>query len=155
MSAKLPAVGALARRPAGKLRVVARATRGVTFDTGMLIALERRNASALALLRACRESRAVITIPSAVVAEWWRGTSRAVLECGVLETLTPELAQRAGELLARTGKSNAVDATVIASAAQRGDVVATGDPDDLRVLAHGVRGVAVATIARTRPGSKR
>jgi hypothetical protein len=138
-----------------KIRAPSRATRGVTFDTGMLVALERRNASALALLRACMESRAVITIPSGVVAEWWRGTNRTLLECGTLEPLTPELAQRAGELLAQTGKSNAVDATVIASAAQRGDLVATGDPDDLRELAHGVRGVSVETIARTRVGRYR
>jgi hypothetical protein len=52
----------------------------VTFDTGMLVALERRKADALALLRACRLSRAKITIPAAVVAEWWRGTHAAVLE---------------------------------------------------------------------------
>jgi hypothetical protein len=34
---------------------------GVTFDTGMLVALERRHAGALALLRACRLSRASIS----------------------------------------------------------------------------------------------
>jgi len=120
-----------------------RATRGVTFDTGMLIALERRHAGALALLRACRLSRAPITIPAAVVAEWWRGTHRALLEVGSLEPLTPALAQRAGELLATTRGSNAVDATVVASAAQRGDLVVTGDAGDLRPLAACVDGVAV------------
>src|SRR5207249_738580 len=93
--------GGVSRRP----RSTCRAKRGVTFDTGMLIALERRSAGALALLRACRDSRAQITIPAAVVAEWWRGTHRALLETGVLEALTPELARRAGELLARTAKS--------------------------------------------------
>jgi hypothetical protein len=136
-------------------RVAGRATRGITFDTGMLVALERRSASALALLRACRQSRAAITITSTVVAEWWRGTNRALLECGTLEALTPELAQRAGELLARTGKANAVDATVIASAAQRGDIVATGDPGDLRELADGIRNVTVETIGGERPASRR
>jgi len=125
---------------------IARATRGVTFDTGVLIALERRHAGALALLRACRLARASITIPSTVVAEWWRGAHRALLECGSLEALTPELAQRAGELLARTRGSNAVDATVIASAAQRGDIVVTGDGGDLRALARAARGVAVEAL---------
>jgi predicted nucleic acid-binding protein len=125
---------------------VVKAKRGITFDTGVLIALERRNAGALALLKACKLSRATITIPAAVVAEWWRGSHRALLEGAVLESLTPELAQAAGELLATTGKSNAVDATVIASAAQRGDIVATGDPDDLRELASLVRNVAVQPI---------
>lgn len=125
---------------------VARAKRGVTFDTGVLIALERRHAGALALLRACRLSRATITIPAAVVAEWWRGTHRALLESGALEPLTPGLAQRAGELLALTDGSNAIDATVVASAAQRGDIVVTGDRDDLRELARSVRNVTVEDL---------
>lgn len=125
---------------------VGRATRGVTFDTGMLVALERRHAGALALLRACRLSRASITIPAAVVAEWWRGTHRALLESGRVEALTPELAERAGELLASTGGSNAVDATVVASAALRGDLVITGDEHDLRELAEFVSGVTVERL---------
>jgi len=118
----------------------------VTFDTGVLIALERRHAGALALLRACKLSRASITIPATVVAEWWRGTHGALLESGSLEALTPELAQRAGELLASTGGKNAVDATVVASAAQRGDIVVTGDGQDLRELARSVRGVTVESL---------
>jgi hypothetical protein len=133
-------------RRAQRASDVRRATRGVTFDTGVLIALERRHAGALALLRACILSRASITIPSAVVAEWWRGTHPALLESGSLEALTPELAKRAGELLAGTGRSNAVDATVVASAAQRGDIVVTGDGDDLRELCRGVRGVVVEDL---------
>jgi predicted nucleic acid-binding protein len=118
----------------------------VTFDTGVLIALERRHAGALALLRACRISRASITIPATVVAEWWRGTHAALLESGSLEALTPELAKRAGDLLAETGGSNAVDATVVVSAAQRGDIVVTGDTGELRALARNVEGVAVEGI---------
>ena len=125
---------------------VGRATRGVTFDTGMLVALERRHVGALALLRACRLSRASITIPAAVVAEWWRGTHRALLESGRVEALTPELAERAGELLASTAGSNAVDATVVASAALRGDLVITGDEHHLRELAEFVSGVSVERL---------
>ena len=125
---------------------VGRAIRGVTFDTGMLVALERRHAGALALLRACRLSRASITIPAAVVAEWWRGSHRSLLESGRVEALTPELAERAGELLARTAGSNAVDATVVASAALRGDLVVTGDENDLRELAAYVSGVTIERL---------
>jgi predicted nucleic acid-binding protein len=123
-----------------------RATRGVTFDTGVLIALERRHAGALALLRACRLSRAPITIPASVVAEWWRGTHRDFLDMGVLEALTHELARRAGELLAKTGGSNAIDATVVASAAQRGDLVLSVDTRDLAELARSVRDVDVERL---------
>jgi predicted nucleic acid-binding protein len=118
----------------------------VTFDTGMLIALERRKAGALALLRACRLSRARITIPAPVVAEWWRGDHGGLLEVGTLEPLYPELARQAGLLLARTGGSNAVDATVIASAAQRKDLVVTSDLGVLRELARWVDGVDVEKV---------
>ena len=97
-------------------------------------------------LRACRLSRASITIPAAVVAEWWRGTHRALLESGRVEALTPELAERAGELLANTAGSNAVDATVVASAALRGDLVVTGDEHDLRELAQFASGVTVERL---------
>lgn len=126
--------------------LVGRATRGVTFDTGVLIALERRHAGALALLRACRMSRATITIPAGVVAEWWRGTHRALLETGSVEPLRPELAERAGELLAETRGSNAIDATVVVSAAQRGDLIVTGDADDLRLLAASLPNVTVEAL---------
>lgn len=127
-------------------RAVGRATRGVTFDTGMLIALSRRKAGALALLRACRLSRAKITIPASVVSEFWRGEHPALLEVGNLEALTPALAERAGMLLAETGRSNAIDAAVVASAAQRGDLVVTSDEDDLAELAAHAPGVRVEAI---------
>lgn len=64
------------------------------------------------------------SIPAGVVAEW----------------------QRAGELLAETEGTNAIDATVVASAAQRGDVIVTGDADDLRSLAAAVRNVRVEAL---------
>jgi predicted nucleic acid-binding protein len=123
-----------------------RATRGVTFDTGVLIAIERRKAGALALLRACRRSRARITIPAVVVAEWWRGTHAGILEIGDLESMSPRLAMHAGELLARTRRANAADALVVASAAQRGDLIVTSDPDDIRELARAARGVDVVAV---------
>lgn len=138
-------------RKAAAGRPVARATRGVTFDTGVLIALERRHAGALALLQACRLSRAPITIPASVVAEWWRGSHRSLLEIGVVEALTPELAEAAALLLAKTGGANAVDATVVASAARRSDLIATGDLRDLRDLARFVNNVTVEPIAKPVP----
>ena len=80
------------------------------------------------------------------MAEWWRGTHRALRESGCVEALTPELAERAGELLASTAGSNAVDAIVVASAALRGDLVVAGDEHDLRELAEFVSGVTVERL---------
>jgi hypothetical protein len=123
-----------------------RAVRGVTFDTGALIAIERRKAGALALVKACRRSRARITIPSVVVAEWWRGTHAGILEIGHLEGMTPRLAMQAGDLLVRTRRANAIDAIVVASAAQRGDLIVTSDLDDIRELARATAGVDVVSV---------
>ena len=138
----------LVTRERKRARNVGRATRGVTFDAGVLIALERRHAGALALLKACKLSRASITIPAPVVAEWWRGSHRALLEIGTVEGLSPALAETAGLLLAQTGGSNSVDACVVASAAQRGDLIATGDIEDLTELAGTEPRVAVVPIRK-------
>ena len=65
---------------------------------------------------------------------------------GRVEPLTPELAERAGELLACTAGSKAVDATVVASASLRGDLVVAGDEHDLRELAEYVSGVTIERL---------
>src|SRR5689334_15722403 len=75
-----------------------------------------------------------VTIPSVVVAEWYREQrdARRILALAVrVEPVTDALAQLAGKALRATVGSNAIDAIVMASAAQRGDVVYTSDVDDL------------------------
>jgi predicted nucleic acid-binding protein len=81
--------------------------------------------------------RVRITVPTVVVAEWWRGQRgrvARVLDGVVVEPLDERLARIAGEALGATRGANAVDAIVMASAAQRGDVVYTSDVSDLRRL---------------------
>jgi predicted nucleic acid-binding protein len=107
---------------------------GLTFDTGALIALERRKQRMSKVLHLARLRKIPITVPSAVVAEWWRGQSGqiALLLRGVtVEPLSELLAKLAGEALASTRTRNAIDAIVVASAAQRGDIVYTSDIEDL------------------------
>ena len=79
-----------------------------------------------------------ITVPSPVIIEWWRGQRGLIAR--ILDSVTVELpdialCKAAGEALARTGDSNAIDALVVASAARRGDIVYTSDFDDLQRLA--------------------
>jgi UDP-N-acetylmuramyl tripeptide synthase len=52
----------------------------------------------------------------------------------------------AGEALASVRRSTAIDAIVMASAAQRGDIVYTSDVDDLQKLAAQFRAVRVLGI---------
>jgi predicted nucleic acid-binding protein len=117
---------------------------GVTFDSGALIALERRDLSMLIKLRVLHRAGVQITIPVNAVVEWWRkghGQS-AILNLGTVEALNESIAKAAGEALAKVRGATAIDATVMASAAQRGDRVFTSDPTDLQRLQAHFRAVA-------------
>lgn len=107
---------------------------GLTFDTGALIALSRGDKRMRAVLVAAQERRAVITVPAVVVAEWWRAESRRarlILARISVEPVNERLAMIAGEALAAVAGATAIDAIVMASAAQRGDAVFTSDIEDL------------------------
>lgn len=106
----------------------------ITFDTGALVAIERRNRGMLAFMTTALGSGARITVPSAVVAEWWRGQrgpAARILDAVIIEPLSPSLAKLVGETLGDVRGATLVDAVVIASAARRGDLVLTSDVDDL------------------------
>jgi predicted nucleic acid-binding protein len=122
---------------------------GITFDTGALIALERRSGRARKILERAAELKIRITVPSAVIAEWWRGRSdmrEHIVAAVRIELLSERLAKLAGEALTSVRGSTAIDAIVMASAAQRGDVVYTSDVDDLQRLAAHFRAVRVLGI---------
>lgn len=123
-----------------------------TFDTGMLVALDRNEREAWAVLRRLVDRAEVPTIPTVVIAQAWRDgrrqarLARALGDCR-LEALGDDLARRAGELCGRAGTSDVVDAIVIESAARRSDDVYTGDPRDLEHLAtHLTQPVAIVPI---------
>jgi predicted nucleic acid-binding protein len=123
--------------------------RGLTFDTGALIALERRRLRMRKVLQLAHDERRTITVPAAVVAEWWRSRTDlrdSILASVRLEPLDDALAKLAGQALAATGSSNAIDAIVMASAAQRGDVVYTSDHDDLVRFSSVFPGVRVLSV---------
>ena len=46
---------------------------GITQDTGVLIALERRGQHVPQLFQRAVERELILTVPADVVAEWWRG----------------------------------------------------------------------------------
>ena len=106
----------------------------ITLDTGALIALERSVRRMRAIVFEAQEHHAIITVPAVVVAEWWRADSkrnRLMLSFFTIEPTTERLARIAGEAMAEVPTATAVDALVMASAAQRGDTVFTSDLDDL------------------------
>jgi len=109
----------------------------MTFDTGALIALERRHQAMRERLRYAIAEEISVVVPTAVLAEWWRGRTDArehILGFLVVEPLDAELARLAGEAVAAVRGASVIDAIVMASAARRGDVVYTSDFDDLSRL---------------------
>ena len=124
-------------------------TQGVTFDAGALIALERRRQRAWQILRTAHDGGVRITVPAPVIGEWWRGRTdvRDAIRLSVhVEPLTDTIARLAGEALAKVTRAGTIDAFVMASAALRGDVVYTGDLDDLERLRTFFPGVRVLAI---------
>lgn len=123
---------------------------GLTLDTGALIALERRRKRALGLVAEARLRGELITVPSPVVVEWWRGQQGAaagLLAAFDVELLDEPLARVAGLALGHVGKGpSATDAVVMASAARRGDIVLTGDVDDLGALQAVFPGVRILRV---------
>ena len=108
-----------------------------TFDTGALIALERRGQRIREVVTRAAALGVRITVPAAVVTEWWRGRSDArelILGALVVEPLSERIARLAGEAIGAVRGATAVDAIVMASAALRGGVVYTSDVEDLEML---------------------
>lgn len=122
---------------------------GATYDTGMLIALERRKQRAMAVHEWLAEERIPTTVPWIVVAEFWRGrTDRrdAILRSVDIGVPSIALAKSAGHALAAVPRATIVDALVMASAALRGDVVYTSDIDDLGALQRHFPGVRLLAV---------
>jgi predicted nucleic acid-binding protein len=132
-------MGGRGTRPERKGRLE---VKGLTLDTGALIALERGEQRMTALLeRALSLSGAVIHIPAGVVAQAFRDGTRQVYLRRLVKkpqtkvvALDEQTAHVVGMLLGLRGTNDVVDASVIVCARRYGQAVLTGDPDDLRRL---------------------
>jgi PIN domain len=112
--------------------------RTVVLDAGAFIALERRDARALALAAELVADRRVAHVPAGVVAQVWRGSPRQhamirLLRAGAVraESMSEEIALRIGLLLAASGTTDVIDAHVVLLARKLNALVVTSDPDDL------------------------
>jgi predicted nucleic acid-binding protein len=109
-----------------------------TFDTGMLIALERRKQRATEAFRNIVRRGFLPIVPSVVYVEWWRGRSdirEEILAAVIVEDMPARLCRAAGEALGAVKAATLADAVVMASAALRGGgIVYTSDVDDLKRL---------------------
>jgi predicted nucleic acid-binding protein len=125
------------------------AGQGATFDTGMLIALERRRKRAWEIYRRLCERKAVVTIPTPVLGEWWRGRTdlrEALCKSAHVQPLTDTIARLAGDALAAVPGAGTIDAFVMSTASLRGDIVLTSDIEDLEKLRRFFPGVRVLSV---------
>lgn len=122
-----------------------------TLDAGALIAAEADDVRVRAVLAERIRTGAPTVVPAPVVVQAWRGGRRSarmarLLRACDVEPLDEDLARQAGELLGRTLLHDAVDAVVAASAARRGGVLYTSDPDDLLALLAATGGHPVRVV---------
>ena len=125
-----------------KLRKREGCVRGITFDAGGLIALDRNDRRVLTLLARAAERGMRITIPATALAQAIRNParqsrlSRLIRQSGTdLMALNGPDATAVGLLLARTATADIVDAHVVVCAQRAGQAVVTSDADDLRRIA--------------------
>ncbi len=124
---------------------------GLTLDSGALIAFERGDRRLMAHLKEAEQRGCTLTVPTAVVAEVWRGGPRAariarLLEACVIEPLHDQLARTAGKSVGEVKGAGVIDAVVVASAAARRDRILTSDPDDLERLQRRFPQVLIVSI---------
>ncbi len=111
--------------------------RGLTLDAGALIAAEKGDRQMWADYAFARKWGTKVTVPSAVLAQTWRGSSPTIARmlAGCLVTpLEADEARRIGELLAASRTADIVDGAVVLGAMARGDVIVTSDQDDIARL---------------------
>ena len=115
--------------------------KGLTLDTGALLALERGDSRVRALLRRALERGLPLSVPAGVVAQAWRGGPRQArvarlladpsVHVAPLEDMT---ARAVGLLCGRSGHRDIVDVHVALLAQEQGHTVVTSDPEDLSAV---------------------
>lgn len=115
----------------------------LVLDAGALIALDRNDRSAWALLRNAADDSAEVSVPTGVIAQAWRDGSRQALLARALShcdeiPLDGVIARASGLLCGQAKTVDIVDSSVavVAAARARGGIVAlvTSDPTDLEHL---------------------
>lgn len=115
----------------------------VVYDTGALIAAERRDPAMWAFHAEALAAGRQPVVPVTVLAQAWRGgpqhnLSRLLRGCHVFPD-NEGLGRLAGAMCGLSGTSDVVDALVVATAIELDAVVVTSDPDDLKHLSASVQ----------------
>ena len=109
------------------------------LDAGLLIAVDRGEHAARSFLAAAVEAEEALQTTAPVVAQVWRDGRRQARLARFLRTVEVHAFDRAdsgevGELLARSGTGDVVDAHLVVVAVQLGDSIITSDARDFAAL---------------------
>jgi predicted nucleic acid-binding protein len=110
----------------------------VVYDTGALLAAERRSNDMWAFHDEALKDELDVVVPAVVLAQAWRGgpqplLSRLLRGC-VVEAFDENAGRAVGRLLRDAGTSDIVDAAVVLTAIRHRAVVVTPDPEDIEDL---------------------
>jgi predicted nucleic acid-binding protein len=111
----------------------------LVYDTGALLAAERRNRRLWSLHDEALAGGVVPVVPVVVLAQAWRAgpqaqLSRLLAGCEILPD-DESIGRAAGRLCGLASTSDVVDAMVVVTAVSRHGLVVTSDPGDLGRLA--------------------
>lgn len=114
--------------------------RGVTYDTGALVAAERNNRRMWALHSGFLAEEIMPVVPAPVLAQAWGGGPRQaslarLLALCAVEPMSESQARQVGMLAKAAQHHDIVDVTVVEGAVRRGDAVVTSDERDIRAIA--------------------
>jgi hypothetical protein len=116
----------------------------LVLDNGALIALERNDRAMWRRLKLALVAEQVPLSHGGVVGQAWRGRGprqallARALEAIEIRSIDRALGRAAGELLARAGRSDVIDAALVLLAGD-GDQIVTSDPGDIEPLALAAR----------------
>jgi hypothetical protein len=124
--------------------------KGITFDAGGLIAIDRNDRRVIALLARAIERGMRITVPATALAQAMRNPARQARLFRLIRQARTDLvaldgpdATAVGLLLARTATADIVDAHVVVCAERAGQAVVTSDADDLRRISPQLQLIAI------------
>lgn len=114
----------------------------IVYDTGALLAAERRNPDFLALHDELTAARIRPLVPVVVLAQAWRGgpqhqVSRVLKGCDIIAD-DERIGRAAGVACAASASADVVDAIVVATAVRHQAPVVTSDPGDLTRIADAI-----------------
>lgn len=114
----------------------------IVYDTGALLAAERRNPDFLALHDELTAARIRPIVAGVVLAQAWRGgpqhqISRLLKACDIVPD-DERTGRAAGVACAASGTADVVDAIVVATAVRHQAPVVTSDPRDLTHIADSI-----------------